>query len=112
MNGNGDLTQRVEDAIKGAVVSKLKVNTAERVSLSSPVDDGFHPVLALSIQNQTSGTTTIVEIPLGLANPDHRNYFASINEDGRYQRYESPEDIGYEAAGVFRRDYTSAVMGI
>ena len=106
------LTRRIWEAFEGVVVSELKGKVPERSVKVIAKNDEYHPVLTFLIQDQYSGTKTTVEIPVGLANPDHSRYFASINGKGTYKIYKKPEDIGYEAAEVFRRDYTSDVRGL
>lgn len=104
------LCQRIEAAFKDVVGKELKGIIPQRASLNvSPKYDGFHPVLTLLIQD--SGIKTAVEIPVGLANPEFNSFFAGINGSG-YRRYKSPEDIGYDAAKVFKHDYTVEIRGI
>tara|TARA_Y100000310_G_scaffold335314_1_gene416983 strand:- start:68 stop:463 length:396 start_codon:yes stop_codon:yes gene_type:complete len=108
ITGGRTLSQRIESAFKEAVASRLNGKVPERVSLRvNTKDDGYHPILTFLIQDAQvggPGTKTMVEIPIGLANPEHDNYFAGINGGG-YRRYDSPEDIGYEAAQVFSHNY-------
>ncbi|MBO05543.1 MAG: hypothetical protein CMI58_00630 [Parcubacteria group bacterium] len=106
------LSQKVELAFKDAVASKLNGKIPERTCLKlNTREDGYHPILKFLIQDDYSSTKTTVEIPVGLANQDERNYFAGINGEG-YRLYKSPEDVGYEAAQVFRHNYIADVMGI
>jgi len=117
IGGKETLSQRIESAFNEAVASRLSGKEPEKIPLRVTAEyEGHHPFLTFLIQDKFSGTKTTVEIPVGLADPENDVYFAKILRSYRqtddYQQYSSPEDIGYDAAEVFRRDYTSTVMGI
>jgi len=118
VQGKENLGQRVESAFNEAVANRLKGKEPEKTSSRVKAEhDDPHPVLTFLIQDQNSRTKTWIEIPIGLADPENNDYFARMWKDGRprpddYQRYSSPEDIGYEAAKAFSHHYTVDVMGI
>ena len=106
------LTQRIEDAFKEAVASKLNGKVPEHIRTKvDAMDKVYHPILSFLIQDEYSGTKTTVQIPIGQANPDQNIYFAGINGED-YKQYSSLEGIGDEAAEIFKHNYLVDVMGI
>ena len=106
------LTQRIGDAFKEAVASKLDGKVPEHIRTKvDSVDKVYHPILTFLIHDRYSGTKTTVQIPIGQANPDQNIYFAGINGQD-YEQYSSLEDIGNEAAEIFKHNYLVDVMGI
>ncbi|MCH8067115.1 MAG: hypothetical protein IIC69_00870 [Nanoarchaeota archaeon] len=110
------LSQRVEIAFQEAVASRLNGKIPEKTLVKvNAREDGYCPILTFLIQDRYSGTKTTVEIPIGSANPEQNVYFAKIRGNkmvrpDEYREYSSPEQIGYEAAETFRRDYTNDIM--
>ena len=106
------LTQRIGDAFKEAVASKLYGKVPEHIRTKvDAVDKVYHPILTFLIQDEYSGTKTTIQIPVGQANPDQNIYFAGINGED-YKQYSSLEDIGNESVQVFRHNYLVDVIGI
>ena len=106
------LTQRIGDAFKEAVASKMDGKVPEHIRTRvDSADKVYHPILTFLIQDRYSGTKTIIQIPVGQANPDQNIYFAGINGED-YKQYSSLEDIGDEAAEIFKHNYLVDVMGI
>ena len=106
------LTQRIGDAFKEAVASKMDGKVPEHIRTRvDSADKVYHPILTFLIQDRYSGTKTTIQIPVGQANPDQNIYFAGINGED-YKQYSSLEDIGDEAAEIFKHNYLVDVMGI
>lgn len=107
------LIQRIEDAFKEAVASKLDGKVPEYIGLElKSADKKYSTILTYLIQDTVAtGTKTTVKIPIGQAKPDQNVYYAGIN-GGEYEEYSSLEDIGNDAAEVFKHDYMVDVIGI